>query len=151
MSVLLPVWEPDVGRRLSLIASRTRQAKAGQQAAAAMNFLATLSGTPLGRYFAAHQHAVNVEVTNVIGPPVPVRLFGAPVLAILPIVEPVGNMGPILCAFSYAGQLFLVVTADAHRFPDLEVLIAGMEADARALFTASTTRRPDGAHERLAD
>ena len=151
MSVPLPVWEPDVERRLSLIVSRTRQAKAEQQSVAVMNFLAALSRTPLGRYFAAHQHAANVEVTNVIGPPVPVRLFGAPVLAILPIVEPVGNMGPILCAFSYAGQLFLVVTADAHGFPDLEVLIAGMESDARALLTASTTRRPDGARKRLAN
>jgi len=62
-----------------------------------------------------------------------VYLLGARVLAILPIVGPVGNMGPVLCAFSYAGQLFLVVTADAHGFPDLDVLMAGMEADAHAL------------------
>ncbi len=52
-------------------------------------------------------------------------LFGARVLAILPIVGPVGNMGLVLCAFSYAGQMFLVVTADAHGFPDLDVLMAG--------------------------
>jgi hypothetical protein len=42
-------------------------------------------------------------------------------------------MGPVLCAFSYAGQLFLVITADAHGFPDLDVLMAGMQADAHAL------------------
>jgi hypothetical protein len=92
-----------------------------------------LSATSLGQYFAAHQHAVSVEVTNVIGSPGPVYLFGARVLAILPIVGPVGNMGPVLCAFSYAGQLFLVVTADAHGFPDLDVLMAGMETEGRAL------------------
>jgi len=94
------------------------------------------------RYLAGHQHAVNVEVTNVTGPPVPVYLFGAPVLAVLPIVGPVGNMGPILCAFSYAGQLFLVVTADAHGFPDLGVLMAGMEADARALLGSHAGSAP---------
>jgi len=95
-----------------------------------------VSATPLGQYFAAHQHAVSVEVTNVIGPPGPVYLFGARVLAILPIVGPVGNMGPVLCAFSYAGQLFLVVTADAHGFPDLDVLMAGMETEGRARLAA---------------
>jgi len=100
MSLPLPVWEADVERRLDLIIGRTRDAKAGQHPAAVMGLLAGLSATPLGRYFAVHQHAVNVEVTNVIGPPGPVYLFGARVLAILPIVGPVGNMGPVLCAFS---------------------------------------------------
>ena len=137
MSLPLPVWQADVERRLDLIIDRTRDAKAGQHPAAVMGLLAGLSATPLGRYFAAHQRAVNVEVTNVIGPPGPVYLFGARALAILPIVGPVGNVGLILCAFSYAGQLFLVVTADAHGFPDLDVLMAGLETEGRALLTTS--------------
>jgi len=142
MSLPLPVWEADVERRLDLIAARTREAKAEQHPAAVMGLLAGLSATPLGRYLAGHQRAVNVEVTNVTGPPVPVSLFGAPVLAVLPIVGPVGNMGPILCAFSYAGQLFLVVTADAHGSPDLGVLMAGMEADGRALLGSHADSQP---------
>jgi diacylglycerol O-acyltransferase / wax synthase len=133
MALPLPVWEADAERRLDPIAARTREAKARQHPAAVIGLLARLSATPLGRYLAGHQHAVNVEVTNVTGPHVPAYLFGAPVLAILPIVGPVGNMGAVLCALSYAGQLFLVVTADAHGFPDLDVLMAGMEADGRAL------------------
>ena len=141
----LPVWEADAERRLDLIAARTREAKAEQHPAAAMGLLARLSATPLGGYLAGHQHAVNVEVTNVTGPPVPVYLFGVPVLAILPIVGPVGNMGPVLCAFSYAGQLFLVVTADSHGFPDLDVLMAGMEADGRALLGSHASSEPVGA------
>jgi diacylglycerol O-acyltransferase len=145
MSLPLPVWEADAERRLDLIIGRTRQAKAAQHPAAAMGVIAWLSATPLGRYLAAHQHAVNVEVTNVAGPPVPVYLFGAQVLAILPIVGPVGNMGPVLCAFSYAGQLFLVVTADAHGFPDLDVLMAGMAADGRALLGSHADSEPDRA------
>ena len=142
MSLPLPVWEADAERRLDLIIGRTRQAKAAQHPALAMGVIGRLSATPLGRYLAAHQHAVNVEVTNVAGPPVPVYLFGAQVLAILPIVGPVGNLGPVLCAFSYAGQLFLVVTADAHGFPDLDVLMAGMAADGRALLGSHVGGEP---------
>jgi WS/DGAT/MGAT family acyltransferase len=145
MALPLPVWEADAGRRLGRIADRTRQAKAGQHPAAAMGLIAWLSATPLGRYFAAHQHAANVEVSNVAGPPAPVSLFGARVLAILPIVGPVGNLGPVLCAFSYAGQLFLVVSADANGFPDLDVLMAGMESDARALLGSHPCAGPDNA------
>jgi len=145
MALPLPVWEADADRRLDLIVGRTREAKAGQHPAAVMGVIARLSATPLGRYFAAHQHAVNVEVTNVAGPPVPVSLFGAQVQAILPIVGPVGNLGPVLCAFSYAGQLFLVVTADAHGFPDLDVLMAGMESDGHALLGGHDGSEPASA------
>ncbi|HEX6420876.1 MAG TPA: wax ester/triacylglycerol synthase family O-acyltransferase [Acidimicrobiales bacterium] len=133
MSVALPVWEPDPSRRLDLVVARTRDAKVAQNPAAVSGLLAALSATPLGRTFAARQRAANVEVTNVIGPPVTVHLLGAPVRAILPIVQPLGNLGPILCAFSYAGRLFLVVTADAGGNPDIDVLMAGMDADWRAL------------------
>lgn len=140
MLLPLPAWEADAGRRLDLIAGRTRQAKAGQHPATAMGLIAWLTATPLGRYFAAHQRAANVEVSNVAGPPAPVSLFGARVLAILPIVGPVGNLGPVLCAFSYAGQLSLVVTADGRGFPDLDVLLAGMESDARALLGGEQVR-----------
>ncbi len=44
-----------------------------------------------------------------------------------------GNIGLTLCAFSYAGEMFLVVTADAGSFPDLDVLMAGMDRDWTAL------------------
>ena len=113
---------------------------AGQHPAAAMGLIAWLTTTPLGRYYAAHQHAANVEVSNVAGPPAPVSLLGARVLAILPIVGPVGNLGPVLCAFSCAGQLSLVVAADKRGFPDLDELLAGMEADARSLLGGEHVR-----------
>jgi len=74
-----------------------------------------------------------VLVTNVIGPPAPVYLLGARILEIVPIIQLLGNIGLTLCAFSYAGQLVLVVTADANGFPDLDVLLAGMRHDWHAL------------------
>ena len=103
-------------------------------------FLAAASAIPLGKYFSAHQHSVNVRVTNVIGPPVPVYVLGARILDILPITRLFGNVGLTLCAFSYAGQISLVVTADATAFPDLDVLMAGMEQDWHALIGAHSAR-----------
>jgi WS/DGAT/MGAT family acyltransferase len=129
----LPVREADVHRRLDLIVGTTRRVKAGHRPAAIMGALVALSGTPLGRYLNLHQRATNVIVTNVVGPPVPMYILGAPILEILPIIQLVGNIGLTLCAFSYAGRLSLVVTADATGFPDLDVLIDGMEQDWREL------------------
>jgi diacylglycerol O-acyltransferase len=133
LALPLPVWEPDVRRRLDLIARTTRRAKAEQRSAAVAGFLAVASAMPMGKYFAARQHSVNVRVTNVIGPPVPVSVLGARILEILPITRLFGNVGLTLCAFSYAGRISLVVTADATAFPDLDVLVAGMERDWLAL------------------
>ena len=55
------------------------------------------------------------------------------ILEILPILRLFGNVELALCAFSYADQIYLVVTADAARVPDLDVLIEGMERDWQAL------------------
>lgn len=131
--VPLPVWEADVQRRLDLIARTTRETKAGQHPAAIKGVLVRLSATPIGRYLTLHQRAANVLVTNVIGPPVPMFVLGSRILAVLPIVQVAGNIGLSLCAFSYAGQVFLVVTADASGFADLDVLMEGMERDWHAL------------------
>ena len=46
-----------------------------------------------------------------------------------------GNIGITLSVFSYAGTISMVVTADATAFPDLDVLMEGMEQDWKALRT----------------
>lgn len=129
MVLSLPVHEPVVQSRLDRIVETTQDAKEMQQPAATMGYLAGLAATPIGKYFTAHQHASNTIVTNVIGPPVPVYLLGARVIEILPIIELVGNIGLTLAAFSYDGQMFMVVTADAEGFPDIDALMEGMEQD----------------------
>jgi diacylglycerol O-acyltransferase / wax synthase len=136
VAVPLPVWEPDALRRLDLIAETTRMVKTEQEPALTAGFLAVMSAMPLAKYFSAHQHSVNVRVSNVIGPPVPVYALGARVLDVLPIMRLFGNVGLVVCAFSYAGQISLVVTADASAFPDLDVLMKGMERDWHALIDA---------------
>jgi WS/DGAT/MGAT family acyltransferase len=129
----LPAWEANPVRRLGLIAQRTRKVKAEQHPGAIAGFMAVLAATPFARWFTNHQRTNHVVVTNVPGPSVPVYMFGARVLEIAPIVELVGNVGLVLCAFSYTGQISLVVTADANTFPDLDVLMAGMNEDWQTL------------------
>lgn len=124
--VPLPVWEPDPRQRLRRIGETTRRLKDAQRPAAIMGYLAGLAGTPIGRWFTTRQRATNTIVTNVIGPPWPVFLLGAPALQIIPIIQLVGNIGLTMCAFSYQDRLSLVVTADVHAFPDLDVLVDGM-------------------------
>ena len=134
MATALPAREPDPVRRLSLVAERTRRVKAGQNAEAIAGFLAAISATALGRAYTRHQRTSNTIVTNVPGPPVPVYLLGAPIREIWPIIELVGNIGLICCAFSYRSQLSLVVTADATTFPDLDLLIEGIDDEWRVLW-----------------
>jgi WS/DGAT/MGAT family acyltransferase len=129
----LPVGEVDPGRRLDRIVATTSRTNAIQRPAAIMNAMAAMSGTPLGEYLNLHQRAVNVMATNVVGPPVPMYVLGAPILDILPIIQLVGNIGLTLAAFSYAGRVSLVVTADASGFPDVDELIHGMDRDWQAL------------------
>ncbi len=129
----LPAWETDPVRRLDLIAERTRKVKAEQQPAAIAGFMAAIAATPFARAFVIRQRTNHVLVTNVPGPAVPIHMFGARVLEIVPIVQLIGNLGLVLCAFSYTGRISMVVTADEASFPDLDVLIDGMERDLRAL------------------
>jgi diacylglycerol O-acyltransferase len=127
LALPLPVWEPDIQRRLDLIVRTTRKAKADQRPALMAGVLAAASALPMAKYLTAHQHSVNARASYVIGPRAPVYVLGARILDILPITRLFGNVGLTLLAFSYAGHISLVVTADATAFPDLDRLMAGME------------------------
>jgi diacylglycerol O-acyltransferase / wax synthase len=87
--------------------------------------------------------------TNVHGPPMSMYVLGGRVLDVLPIIQLVGNVGLTVCAFSYAGSVALVVTADARGFPDIDELIRGMEADWRALAGGSPQREAEPETEAL--
>ncbi|MGE5225469.1 MAG: wax ester/triacylglycerol synthase family O-acyltransferase [Planctomycetaceae bacterium] len=147
MATALPAREPDPVRRLALVADRTRRIKAGQDPEAIAAFLAAVAATPIGRAYTRRQRTSNTIVTNVPGPPAPVYLLGARIEQIWPIIGLVGNIGLICCAFSYTGRLSLVVTADATTFPDLDVLIDGIDAAWHGL---SPDRHASALHLRVA-
>jgi hypothetical protein len=76
----------------------------------------------------ARQRTVNLVVTNVPGPPVPLYLAGARLLELFPVAAIMGNLTLAVAVLSYAGQLNLTVIADRDTCPDLEVLAQGTRA-----------------------
>jgi hypothetical protein len=69
---------------------------------------------------------VNLVVTNVAGPPVPLYLAGARLLELFPMLPVMGNLTLVVAVLSYAGQLNLTAVADQDSCPDLEVFTQGV-------------------------
>ena len=69
---------------------------------------------------------MNLVVTNVPGPPVPLYLAGARLLELFPVVPVMGNLTLVVAVLSYAGQLNLTAVADQDGCPDLEVFTQGV-------------------------
>ena len=69
---------------------------------------------------------MNISVSNVPGPTVPLYLAGAPLLEMFPVVPITGNMTLGVGVLSYAGQLNLTAVADQDTCPDVEVFAEGV-------------------------
>jgi hypothetical protein len=69
---------------------------------------------------------VNLVVTNVPGPPVPLYLAGARLLEMFPMMPPMGNLTLVVAVLSYAGQLNFTAVADRDGCPDVEVFTQGV-------------------------
>jgi WS/DGAT/MGAT family acyltransferase len=128
MMVPLPLGEPDPVRRLALIAADTaaRMHQARPQAGSGM-FRFVAAQRAWYRHF-PRQRSVNLVVTNVPGPPVPLYLAGARLLELFPVVPVMGNLTLVVAVLSYAGQLNLTAVADRDGCPDLEVFAQGVRS-----------------------
>jgi hypothetical protein len=69
------------------------------------------------RRLLAHQRFLNLSVTNVPGPPVPLYLAGARLLELFPVVAIMGNVTLGVGVLSYAGQLNFTAVADRDTCP----------------------------------
>jgi len=136
--VALPLSEPDPVARLHLIRDDSARAQRDQLHTTAPGVLLWLARLGLLRRFTRRQHLTTVVESDVIGPPAPIRLFGAPVIDLIPIGALAGNLAISFLALSYAGGLTITVRVDAQRCPDLPVLVAAMEQEWRLLLTART-------------
>jgi WS/DGAT/MGAT family acyltransferase len=134
--VRLPCGEPDPGVRLSMIAAESMRAKRRQVPTAGNALLVWLARLRLASFFSRHQHMIHFVESNLAGPSTPVRVQGAPLLDVIPVGTLAGNLGVSFLALSYAGQLVVTVHADADRFTDLPVLVAGMRRDWELLSAA---------------
>jgi diacylglycerol O-acyltransferase len=123
MLVDLPVGEADAGPRLRAIVESTRHAKATQSAAMLPQLIGRIAR--FSQWIFAHQHWVNVFVTNVPGPSAPLELLGTRIIDLVPIASPAGNVTVTFAALSYAGSLYVSATADAS-YADFSVLAEAM-------------------------
>lgn len=87
--------------------------------------------------------AFNLVVTNVPGPPVPLYLLDAPMVAAYPHVPLFENQGLGIALFSYAESLYWGLVGDWDLMPDLHRLTAGIEHAFTELYDAAVaTARP---------
>lgn len=132
MVVRLPVDSDDVELVLAEVAQSTASAKAHHQSWAAQVLVETLEVVPdaaieaVGR-LVQHQPFVNLVVTNVPGPSVPLYALGARMVEAVPLVPIAGNLSVGIAALSYESRLTVGITADRDACPDVDVLAGGME------------------------
>ena len=128
MMVPLPLGESNAVRRLELIAAETAARKQRARPQSASGILGLPVVQRASYRFQPHQRFMNLGVTNVPGPPVPLYLAGARLLELFPLVPILGNLTLTVGVLSYAGQLNLTAMADQATCPDVEVFAQGMRS-----------------------
>ncbi len=137
----LPVGVDDPAERLAVLARQMGELKHSGQAEVASQVLTVAEVAPpavvgLTARLIARQRTVNLGITNVPGPQVPLYCLGARLLEVFPYVGVFEQTGLLLGVISYCGQLGFGCTADGAAMPDLDVLTQALEAEADALHTA---------------
>ena len=128
MMVPLPLGEPDPVRRLELIAAETAARKHKARPEAGSGIFRFVAGQRAWYRHFPRQRSVNLVVTNVAGPPVPLYLAGARLLELFPMMPVMGNLTLVVGVLSYAGQLNLTAVADRDSCPDVEVFAQGLRS-----------------------
>jgi len=88
------------------------------------------------------QSLIDVIVTNVPGPPIPLYMLGSRLLAAYPFVPLFGSTPLGVAITSYDGQLLLGVHADQRGLPELQHFIDGVHLALRQLEPATAERLP---------
>ena len=127
MLVPLPVGEPDPVRRLELIAAETAARKRNPRPQTGGGLMGLVAVQRAWYRSLARQRTVNLSVTNVPGPPVPLYLAGARLLELFPVVSLLGNLTLAVAVLSYDGQLNLTAVADRDPCPDVEAFAEGVQ------------------------
>jgi len=144
MIVPLPLAEVDPLERLLRVNRISRKCKASGQSLG----METLTGvmeisdtlTHLLTGIAARSQAVNLVVTNVPGPPIPLYLLGAQLIDIYPVVPLAKNQALGVATFSYNGSLYWGFNSDWDRVPDLHDLALAVGTHFEALAKAVEER-----------
>ena len=128
MMVPLPLGEPDPVRRLQLIAAETAARKHNARPEAGSGVFRFVAGQRVWYRHFPRQRSVNLVVSNVPGPPVPLYLAGARLLELFPMMPTMGNLTLVVAMLSYDGQLNLTAAADRDGCPDVAVFARGVRS-----------------------
>jgi diacylglycerol O-acyltransferase len=128
MMVPLALGEPDPVRRLKAIAADTAARKHNAHPQVTSGLFGFVAVQRASYRHLPRQRWVNLSVTNVPGPPVPLYLAGARLLELFPMAPVQGNVTLTVAVLSYAGQLNLTAIADRDSCPDVEVFAQGVRS-----------------------
>jgi hypothetical protein len=128
----LPVGPMGAKRRLALIREKTKYLKESNQAVGAEFLINIGSWAPptihaMAARLASRSRLINLVVSNVPGPQVPLYLAGARLVAQYPIMPIAETMGLSIAVTSLAGTMAFGLTADWDTLPDIEVLARGID------------------------
>lgn len=138
----LPIGVEDPVERLRLIVAATKDVKNSHQAIAAGMLMNLGQWTPptihgMAARAVARQRFINLVVSNVPGPQVPLYLAGARMLVTYPVM-PLGETVALSVAVtSLSGVMGFGFTADWDAVPDIEMLSAGLIASVEELKKAA--------------
>jgi diacylglycerol O-acyltransferase / wax synthase len=141
----LPIQERDARRRYAHVREtteylkRTRQARGAQILADLAELAGSLTFLHLGVRMMQLLNPYNLIVTNVPGPPVPLYLLGARLVAGYPMVPLFENQGLGIALFSYDGTIFWGFNADWDLVPDLNHFANDVETSFEELHALATT------------
>jgi len=142
LMVELPLAEADPWQRLCRIVETTSELK-GSGESQAVDLLGRLADwIPAGAMAGisrAGNRAVNMIVTNVPGPRVPIYMLSARMLESYPVVPLMANQAMNVAIFSYEGGLYLGFLADWDAVPDLHDFVLAVPAELEALAKAART------------
>lgn len=139
--VSLPVDEKDPVARLEKLHTVTSGLKADDGLMAGAQHIVELAdvvptlAVPLTR-FVSRSIPMNLVITNVPGPPIPLFLQGARILRTYPYVEVIDNEALTMAVVSYDGYLYFGLTSDRDALPDLAALAEGIHREFETMLAA---------------
>lgn len=147
----LPIGIADPVERLQHVAQEMESQKSSGMSAASGRLVRGIDLVPanvaaLLSRVVHRQPLVNIVITNVPGPDLPLYAVGAKMLDAIPIVPLAGNLTIAVGVLSYNGRLVLGLHADPEACDDLDVFVAGVESgfDALGCYESSAGTKATG-------
>jgi WS/DGAT/MGAT family acyltransferase len=128
----LPIGPIGAKKRLALIRDKTKHLKESHYAVGAEFLMNVGIWAPptihaMAARLAARSRVINLVVSNVPGPQVPMYIGGARLLAQYPFMPIAESVGLSIAVTSLAGTMAFGVTADWDTLPDMDVLVEGID------------------------